>query len=159
AALAGQPAPRAAAGVDPRDLAAMLRRDAVEQVPLPTFGAIVSLCKTATGPRRDDCLALARRLVDDRSGALLARMVGSAMLRRLVRGTPEEAAAMAMRREYVWLAERLAAGTPAFDALQEDVAQYGEREALQRAVERGGDARTPPAAWSPADPDVLRLPE
>jgi len=160
AALADQSAPAGPAGVDQRELALLLRRDAIEQVSLPKFGAVVSMCKTAVEQRRADCVEIGRRLQNDRSGAFLSRMVGGAMLRRLVKGTPEDAAAKEMRREYAWLSEQLVASKAAYtERLQEEVIVYGEWEAWQRAVERLGATRTPPAGWMPKDPQALLLPE
>jgi hypothetical protein len=160
AALADQSAPAGSAEVDQRELALLLRRDEIEQVSLPKFGAVVSMCKTAVEQRRTDCLEIGRRLQNDRSGAFLSRMIGSAMVRRLVKGTPEDAAAKEMRREYAWLSETLVASkVPYTERLQEEVAVYGEREAWQRAVERLGATRTPPPGWMPKDPQALMLPE
>jgi hypothetical protein len=159
-ALADQSAPAAPPGVDQRELALLLRRDAIEQVSLPKLGAVVSMCKTAVEQRRADCLELGRRLENDRSGAFLSRMVGSAMVRRLVKGTPEEAAAKEMRREYAWFSEQLVASkVPYTERLQEEVVEYGEWKAWQRAVERLGATRTPPPGWMPKDPQALLLPE
>jgi len=159
-ALAGQSAPAGRAAVDQSELALLLRRDAIEQVSLPKFGAVVSMCKSAVEQRRADCLELGRRLQNDRSGAFLSRMVGSAMLRRLVKGTPEDAAAKEMRREYAWLSEQLVASKVSYtERLQEEVVVYGEWEAWQRAVERLGATRTPPPGWMPKDPQALLLPE
>jgi hypothetical protein len=160
AALADQSAPAGPAGVDQRELALLLRRDAIEQVSLPKFGAVVSMCKTAVDQRRVDCLELGRRLQNDRSGTILSRMVGCAMLRRLVKGTAEDAAAKEMRREYAWLSEQLVASKiPYTERLQEESVVYGEWEAWQRAVERLGTTRTPPPGWMPKDPQALLLPE
>lgn len=148
------------AGIDANELALALRRDAVDQVALPKFGGVMVLCKGAVDQRKADCLELGRRLTDDRSGTFLARMVGSTMLRRLLKGTPEEATAKEMRREYAWLSEKLTAATVPFaEGLQEDVTEYGERVACQRAVERLGQSRTPAAGWLPNDPQALLLPE
>jgi hypothetical protein len=158
-ALADQ-AVAAPAGVDAHELALHLRRDAVDQVSLPKFAAVVTMCKVAVEQRRTDCIALGHRLTDDRSGTFLARMVGSAMLRRLLKGTPEEAAAKEMRREYTWLSEQLTATTVDHaERLQDEVAKFGEREACQRAVERLGLARTPAPGWLPKDPQTLLLSE
>jgi len=160
AALADQPAPAAPVGVDQHELALLLRRDAVDQVSLPKFAAVVSMCKNAVEPRRADCLELGRRLENDSSGTILSRMVGSAIVRRLAKDTPEEAAAKELRREYTWFSEQLVASkAPYAERLEEESVVYGEWEAWQRAVERLGTTRTPPAGWAPKDPQTLLLSE
>jgi len=160
AALADQPAPAVPAGVDQHELTLLLRRDAVDQVSLPKFAAVVSMCKNAVEPRRADCLELGHRLENDSSGTILSRMVGSAIVRRLLKGTPEEAAAKELRREYTWFSEQLVASKVSYaERLQDEVVKYGEWEAWQRAVERLGTTRTPPAGWAPKDPQTLLLSE
>lgn len=160
AALANQPAPAAQTGVDPGELALLLRRNAVDALPLPSFADVISMCKAAVEPRRTDCIQLGRRLLNDRSGAILSRMIGSAILRRLVKGTPEDAAAKRLRRDYVWFSEQMEASTASYqEQLQEDVATFGEWEACLRTVERLGAGRTPPPEWTPKNPQHLLLPE
>ena len=160
AALKDQSASAVPVGVDPHELALLLRRDAVDQVSLPKFGAALAMCKGAVESRRTDCIELGRRLEDDRSGTILSRMVGSTIVRRLVKGTPEEAAAKELRREYTWFSEQLVATqSPYAERLQDEVVQYGEWEAWQRAVERLGTSRTPPQGWLPKDPQKLLLSE
>ncbi len=160
AALAGQAATAVPAGVDPQELALLLRRDAVEQIQLPNFAAAMRMCKGAAEPLRTDCLELGRRLENDASGTFLSRMIGSSMVRRLVKGTPEEASAKELRRIYTWLSEQLAASTVAYaERLQEDGVAFGEWEAWERAAERLGIARTPPPGWLPKDPQALLLSE
>jgi hypothetical protein len=159
-ALNEQPAPRDVPNVDTRELMLLLRRHAVDLVPLPKFGAAVSLCKAPAAALREDCVALGRHLFADRSGTILTRMVGSAMLRRLLKGTPEEVAAKELRRDYVWLSEQIE-GNPNADRerLQQQTVEFGEWEACQRAVERLGKPRQPPANWKPKDPQMLLLSE
>ena len=164
AALADQAAPSSSANVDPHELALLLRLNAVDLVPLPKFGAVLSMCKAPAAPLRTDCIELGRRLFADRSGVILTRMIGSAMLRRLVKGTPEDAAAKELRRDYVWLSEQLGpqmeSDNIAYrEQLQREVVDLGEWEAWQRSAERLGVTRTPPAAWVPKDPQMLLLSE
>jgi len=165
-ALAHQPAPATRPGVDPRTLALLLRNNAVEQVRQPDqFGALLKTCKGATAQRRDDCIAIGRLFEADRSGSILSRMIGSTVLRRLLRGTQDEVAGKEMRREQVWLSEQLPAPdseegsvtVPYQEQLHDEVVAYGEWEAWQRAVERMGKARTPPAGWIPEDPQLLLM--
>ncbi|MEO6690669.1 MAG: hypothetical protein ABIS07_12910, partial [Dokdonella sp.] len=120
----------------------------------------VVLCKTAVSQQRADCIDLAHRLIADHSGAILTRMIGGAMLRRLAKGTPDDTAAKESRRRYVWLGQQLAASTAAYqEQLQSEVMDLGEWEAWQRCVERLGALRTPPADWMPQDPNLLLLSE
>jgi hypothetical protein len=160
AALADQPVLRAQADIDAGQLSLLLRRNAVDLMPLPKFGGAVSLCKTPAASLRNDCIELGRRLIDDRSGAILSRMVGSAIVRRLLKGTPEEVAAKELRRVYVWMSETMQASNLAYqEQLQQDVVDLGEWEASQRAVERMGATRLPPANWMPKNPQTLLLSE
>jgi hypothetical protein len=161
AALVDQPAPSARIGVDPRELALLLRRDAVgEEVMLPKFAAVMKLCKGVAGQRRDDCIELGRRLEADRSGSILSRMIGSAIVRRMLKGTPEEVAAKELRRDYVWFSDQLVASKVPYEEQKEiDTVVYGEWEAAERAVERMGMTRTPPAGWMPKNPQTLLLSE
>lgn len=159
-ALAGQKASSVPAGVNAADLAMLLRRNAVDQVPLMRFLPVNLLCKTPTAAQREDCIKVGRLLEDDRSGTILARMIGSAMLRRLVKGTPEEAAAKQLRREYVWMSEQLdASPKPYLEQLQADVATLGEWAAMQRCADRLVGRHTPPADWVPKNPQALLLSE
>lgn len=142
------------------DAARARRRAAIDEVPLPTFGALVSLCKAPADAQRGDCLAVGKHLLADRSGSILARMVGVAMVRRLAPGTPDDASAKALRRDYTWMAQVLSDASPAErEALLDDVVRHGEWEATQRAAERKTGSRTPPAGWAPSDPNLLKLPE
>jgi hypothetical protein len=155
-ALMDQPA-TAVGGIDAGDLAQALRQKVVDRIPLPEFGATVRLCKAPPDVSRDDCVRLGRKLIDDNSGAILARMVGSAMLQRLVKGTPEDVAAKELRRNYVWLSEQL----PEFiDApVHDDIVHYGEWDAWLRAADRAHVSRTPPPTWLPKNPQSLLLSE
>ena len=142
------------------DAARARRRAAIDDVPLPTFGAVVSLCKAPAAVLRGDCLALGKQLVADRGGAVLVRMIGVVIVRRLAAGTPDDTAAQALRRDYTWMGEVLRDASPAErEALLDDVVRHGEWEAMQRAAERKTGTRTPPAGWAPSDPNLLKLPE
>ena len=158
-ALANQPAPSARPGVDPRELALLLRNNAVDQVMQPKY-QVLKVCKAGDAQRRDDCIAVGRLLENDRSGSILSRMIGSATLRRLEKGTPEEAAGKEMRREYLWLSEQIEASkVPYQEQLHNEVVVFGEWEAWQRAVARMGASRTPPTGWMPKNPQALLLSE
>ena len=86
-------------------------------------------------------------------------MVGSAILRRLYKGSALESEALAYRRQYVWLSERAGDFPGDEELLQRDVERYGEWEAWQRRAERAGIARRPPDGWVPSDPQLLLLAE
>ncbi|HEV2607768.1 MAG TPA: hypothetical protein VGT79_07280 [Xanthomonadaceae bacterium] len=160
AALADQPAPAQRAGIDPHELALRMRRDAIDQVALPKFRAAVVVCKGADGQRRDDCIALGRNLEADRSGTILSKMIGVAIVRRLLKGTPDDAAAKELRRDYVWMGEQLdASKQPFMERLRNETVAYGEWRAGQRAVERMGATATPPPGWIPKNPQTLLLSE
>jgi hypothetical protein len=159
--LAGQPAPAQVEGVDAHELATALLDEAIGQVDLPQFREVMRMCmRGVEEPRRSDCLALGRRFEDDRSGSILARMIGSSMVRRIVKGTPEEAAAKEQRRDYVWMSdqvEKLSADDQ--DRIQRETVVHGEWVAWQRACERVSGRSLPPADWAPKDPTLLLLSE
>ncbi|UXI70110.1 hypothetical protein [Tahibacter amnicola] len=158
--LDGEPAPEAVVGADPVAVARRLRRDAAERVLVPRLGSVLTLCRDAAGALREDCMRVGRHLFADRSGSVLTRMIGSVLLRRLVPGTEEAVRALAFRRNYTWLAEKVSVrSADVLDRVQDEMAEVGEWEALQRSAERMGWSRTPPIGWQPADPNVLLLPE
>ena len=160
AALADQPAPATRPDIDPRELALLLRRGAADQVPMPQFRGAIEVCKGAVAQRRDDCIGLGRRLQADRSGSIVSIMVGNVLLRRLMKGSPEDSAAKQSRAQYVWMGEQLEASTaPYQEQLQDEVVAFGEWEAVQRSVERIGTARTPSSSWVPKDPQTLLMSE
>jgi hypothetical protein len=131
----------------------------------------VRVCKPASvealqvSGLRDACGAFAQNGMRSPGATILARMVSSAILRRLYKGTALEAEAKEYRREYtwfsqfVWLNEYTRKNPDDADRLQQDIADYGEWEAMQRQAERVGASRTPPAGWLPADPRILMLSE
>lgn len=155
--LAGQPAPAHVEGVDARELATALLDDAVGQVELPQFAKVMRMCVVGlVEPRRSDCLALGRRIESDRSGSILARMIGTTMVRRIVKGTPEEVAAKEQRRIYVWMSDQV--GMPSagdLDRIQRETVAYGEWVAWQRASQRVSGRTLPPTDWMPKDPMTL----
>lgn len=157
AALDGGPTPTTAAGVKADTLALRSRRDAVDAIPLPLFAGVGPLCRSPSEEQRNDCIALGRKLLTDRSGAIVPRMVGSAMVRRLLKGTPEAAAATERRREYVWLSEKLPDAARLEESTQRDMAAFGEWEAWLRLADRVGVPRNPPAGWGPANPRLMQL--
>jgi hypothetical protein len=160
AALADQPAPHPENEVDSRALALVLRVNAIERVPLPRFAGAMAVCKASALENRNDCARLGHLLSADRDGAILTKMIGSAMLRRFLKGTQEERSAFQMRREYVWLSEQLEASDGSYKVrLQSDLAKMGEWVAVQRAVERLGKSSKPSPGWTPRNPQALLLSE
>jgi hypothetical protein len=162
AALGELPIVVAPTGIDPRELALLQRRNTIDGLAYPSLAGVMAACRTPGQPNSADCISIARKLVTDRSGSILPTMVGSAMIRRLRKGTPEAAAAVELRRDYVWLSiegplnSDDAASEEAFRA---ETAQYGEWEAWRRRLERQGSSRKPPSSWTPPDPQVMLLAE
>ena len=157
--------------VEQSDVAPSLRRNAVDSVALPIYADIVRVCKPANVEAlqvvglRDACGTFAQKGMRSTGASILSRMVSSAILRRLYKGTPLETEAKEYRREYTWLSQSVWVNdytrkNPGdSDSLQEDIARYGEWEAWQRQAERAGASRTPPAGWLPVDPRMLMLSE
>lgn len=136
------------------------RGAALDAILVPRLSPLLDACKGAQAGQRDDCIAIGRLLLHDEHGAILSRMIGSVLLRRLLPGTPEAAQAKEFRRQYVWLSEHVAQQDAAVrPALQRDIVALGEWEAWQRAAERAGAARTPPQGWAPANPQTMLLSE
>lgn len=157
AALEFGPMPTASSGANAQIVAQRLRLDSVHAIPLPVFAGIGPVCRAPAEEHRADCIELGRKLLSDQSGAIVPRMVGSAMIRRLLKGTLEAAAATERRREYVWLSEKLPDGARSDEPMQRDVASLGEWEAWLRLADRVGSPRNPPAGWKPADPRLMQL--
>jgi hypothetical protein len=152
------------------DVARSLRRNAVDSVALPNYGPFLRLCKPANiealgvAGLREACGAFAQNGMRSSGASILARMISSAMLRRLYNGTPLEAEAFEYRRQYVWLSEQVwpdSSGNEPVNSelILQDLAHYGEWEAWQRHADRMGKPRTPPPGWVPANPQSLRLAE
>ena len=83
------------------------------------------------------------------------------MLRRFSRNTPEAAAAIRLRRQYVWMSEQLpdAKASEEKERLNEEEISLGEWEAYQRSAERSGVPREPPSDWVPKRHEQLLLQE
>jgi hypothetical protein len=147
------------------DILPSLHRHAIDAVPLPHYASVVVLCRPDRDPARNDaalradCSAFARRALDAPGASILSRMIASAMLRRLHKGSPLEHEAYEYRRQYVWLAEEFARQRVDPELLQGDLARYGEWEAWLRAADRSGIARVPDARWVPRNPQSLLLSE
>jgi hypothetical protein len=135
------------------------RAAALDAIPLPRFAPALNVCKRDGAARREACIALGRTLFADAHGSILSRMIGSVLLRRLAKGTPDETAAVQFRRDYVWLGEHNVGQDTRDEALQQDLVRHGEWEAWLRAADRAGVARTPAAGWTPANPQQMLLSE
>lgn len=160
AALADQPAPQPGSEVESKALASLLRVNAIEWVPLPKFAGVMSVCKPSALENGNDCIKLGRLLSADRDGTILTKMIGSALLRRFLKGTEEEREAFQMRREYVWLSDQLETCDGSCKArLQSDLVEMGEWAAFQHAVERLGKPIVPFPDWTPKHPQALLLSE
>lgn len=159
-ALSGQFAAHSASVDDPIELDSLLRVDAMERVPLPTFAGVMSVCKPSALENRNECVRLGRLLSADRDGTILTKMIGSAILRRFLKGTEEEKDAIQMRREYVWLSEQLESSEGSWKVqLRSDLVEIGEWAAVQRAVEELGKPSKPSPDWVPKNPQALLLSE
>lgn len=160
-ALAGQPTGHAAEDGDfSVARASALRVNAIERVPLPTFAGVMSVCRPSAQESRVDCVGLGRLLSADRDGTILTKMIGSAIVRRFLKGSDEAKVAFEMRREYVWLSEQLEGSDESWkEQVQSDLENMGEWVAVQRAVERLGKSSTPAADWVPQNPQALLLSE
>lgn len=151
--------------VEERDVAPSLRRRAIDAAPLPVYGDVVRVCRpdgaaiARVAGLRDACGTLAQTMMRAPRASILAKMVGSAMVRRLYPNTPLGAEAYDLRRQYVWLGERALGAPNDAERLYDDTIAFGEWEAFGRQADRRGAARTPPAGWQPLDARVLMLPE
>lgn len=151
--------------LDEAEIPRSIRRDAIAAVPLPRFVAFVRLCRPdlaafkADTALRAPCARFATLAFEAPRGSVLARVVGSAMLRRLYPGRPEAQAAFALRRQYVWLAENFANRGTDIEFLQQNMAEHGEWQALLNAAARLGIAPEPPPQWQPQQPEALLLAE
>lgn len=169
-ALHDQPLPQSIlqpmqAVVSASEVAPSLRRNALDRVPLPKYADLLRACKPDSSAMTQSiglhqaCTALATHGMHADAASVLARMVSSAILRRLHKGEPLALEAWEYRRQYVWLSQHADRNPAAINRLERDIAEFGEWEALQREVERAGFARTPPPKWLPANPQLLLLSE
>jgi hypothetical protein len=93
--------------------------------------------------------------------SILSKMIASSIVRRLYKGTSLETEGKQYRRDYVWMLQFVMNGDALRDpeALQQDIARYGEWEAWRRQTVRFGAAAAPPPDWTPANPQLLLLSE
>lgn len=169
-ALRDQPAPSSileplGGFLNEPEVAPSLRSNAIDSVALPRYLAFVQTCKPDSSAiheavgLKEACGTFATHAMNSAQSTVLAKMIGSAMLRRLYKGTPLEQDAKQYRRHYVWLSEHVGVELGANEDFQQDLIKFGEWEALQRLAERAGFSRDPPAAWVPLHPESLLLSE
>jgi serine/threonine protein kinase len=147
------------------EVAPSLQRNAIDSVALPRYLAFVQICKPDSSAihevvgLKDACGAFASHGMHSPEATVLAKMIGSAILRRLYKGTRLEQEAIEYRRRYVWLSEHAGSEPGGDDVFRHDLIKFGEWEALQRQAERLGFQRTPPPSWIPENPGSLLLSE
>lgn len=172
AALRGQPVPtsieqpmQAMVGED--EVSASLLHNTVDGVPLPRFAGAMRICKPDSDAMRrypgfrDVCGHFGIVAMRSPDTSILAKMITSSIVRRLYKGTPLETEGKQYRRDYVWMSQFVMNGQSLRDpeAMQRDIARYGEWEAWRRQTVRFGGSATPPPDWVPANPQVLLLSE
>ncbi len=171
-ALKNQPAPSFSThqkhgDLDLHELALMLRRNEVLQVPWPNYSALMAVCSPTVAMQREDsgsredCTTLGLMLFSERGNNMVSMMVGSSLVRRFAKGTEAASSALALRRQYVWLSEQGGEedASAVEERLQDEEVQLGEWAAYKHKAARAGIALIPPAGWVPRNPKVLVLPE
>ena len=135
------------------------------EAPIASWQHLVKFCvptdlDTLDPQVRADCLAVGTRLARS-DGALIAKMIGVAIVRPLARGTPLADEMLQLRRHYAYLTamdatvgRRQRLTFPMAQYL-DDFAAIGEMKAIQRQVEFFGMPGQPPADWQPEDPSRL----
>jgi tetratricopeptide (TPR) repeat protein len=138
-------------------------------MPMPRFQRIIDHCHPdkllpADPSVRADCIAIGQRMART-PGGLITNMIGSAIARRLGKGTPLEMEMKAIRARYVYLTEVYSTLSEAEllgygrGRLQRDAFESGEMEAYARLAAHFGKPTEPPTGWVPKDPQTLLLPE
>ena len=150
-----------------KELELVLRRNEIARVPWPNYAQTIAICNVQTALSEVDassklnCSRLGALLFEEHGRNIATKMIGGTMLRRFSGSTPEAAAAIRLRRQYVWLSEQLpeTKGSEEKERLNEEEISLGEWEAYQRSAERSGVPREPPSDWVPKRPEQLLLPE
>ena len=151
--------------VEASEVAPSLRRYTIGNIPLPYYRDVILLCMPGSNAisrivgLHSACGTFAKLGMRSPGSSILSRMVSSAILRRLYKGTPLEFEATEYRRQYVWLSDHSSNLPGDEELLQHDMERYGEWEAWQRQAERLGVSRKPPEGWVPSDPQLLLLAE
>ncbi len=153
--------------IDEADVSSSLLRNTVESVPMPAYAGTMRMCKPDSDAMRqnpwlrDACGRFGIVAMRSPDTSILSKMIASSIVRRLYKGTPLETEGKQYRRDYVWMSQFVMNGETLRDpeALQQDVARYGEWEAWRRQTVRFGGAATPSPDWVPANPQELLLSE
>jgi hypothetical protein len=151
--------------VEASEVAPSFRRYTIGNIPLPYYREVILLCKPDSNAisrivgLHSACSTFAKMGMRSPGSSILSRMVSSAILRRLYKGTPLEFEAREYRRQYVWLNDHASDLPGDEELLQLDIERYGEWEAWQRQAERLGVTRKPPEGWVPSNPQLLLLTE
>ena len=150
-----------------KELELMLRRNEIARVPWPNYAQTIAICSVQTAlseveaSSRRNCSRLGTLLFEEHGRNIATKMIGGTMLRRFSGSTPEAAAALRLRRQYVWMSEQMpeVKASEEKERLNEEEISLGEWEAYQRSAERSGVPREPPSDWVPTRPEQLLLPE
>ncbi len=172
AALRDQPVPESIlqpmqAMVDEAKVSSSLLHNTVESVPMPRYAGIMRVCKPDSDAMRQDpglrdaCGRFGIVAMRSPDTSILSKIIASSIVRRLYKGTPLETEGKQYRRDYVWMSQFVMNGDVLRDpeALQQDIARYGEWEAWRRQTVRFGGAAIPAPDWIPANPQTLLLSE
>ena len=138
-------------------------------IPATVWSRLTDYCNPATGQigtgqEKADCVAVGAFMARSKVG-LRSRMTGSAMVRRLEKGTALAQEMYQLRRDYVFVKEQFwklpsaRRTTYPLERYLDDLRKYGELGALQHRLERLGVPSTPGASWKPDNPQDLLLPE
>jgi hypothetical protein len=134
--------------------------------PIASWQELVRLCvpadlQTLDPALRADCVAIGSHLATTEKAALIARMIGVAIVRPLAPGTPAAQTALEVRRRYSYInamSDTLTAAQrqryPLGRWFRDHVAE-GEMAAWQHQIEAAGMPGEPPADWQPEDPATL----
>ncbi len=136
---------------------------------LPPLGGFAKLCKPANLPAdaanlRADCVTIGKRLAHD-AGSEFNNDTGAIVVSRLAAGTPLDTEMRELRARIAYLNESQSAlpipeyfGYP-YNLTLQAIRDGGNLAVYERQLAYFGHPTTPPAGWTPKDPEVLLLPE
>lgn len=150
-----------------KELGLMLRQNEIARVPWPNYTQMTAACNAQAALSAEEiyikreCAKLGALLIGEEGRNIVTQMFGSTLLRRFSRNTPAAAAAIRLRRQYVWMSEQRPDNETSEqkERLNEEEILLGEWEAYQRNAERYGVPREPPPDWVPKRPEALLLQE
>jgi hypothetical protein len=150
---------------DPRLVVAMSE---AAEFPLASWQTLVGLCdpgKQSLPPQAaTDCRKIGATMARSH-GSVLSQMIGTVIVRRLSRGTPQEREMVAIRRRYLYIRDMTDRLSPQQQLdyptrqFMDDVANKGELEAWANRLAHFHIPIDPPAGWEPEDRNGLLLPE